>query len=87
MYAIVKKVVTPARSSMENLEPLIALGCFGLERLLFINACLTYMTRPLEVEITPNDGVCHKVVETVRVTINNAHDCGGSVTKGRKEEW
>ena len=56
MYAMVKNVVRPARSSVVNLAPLISLGCHCQYLLLVFRRHCTYMTRSLKVEVPPHYG-------------------------------
>jgi hypothetical protein len=74
MYAMVKKVVKPARSSVVNLAPLIALGYTGQLCSLHLVDLRTYMTRSLKVKIPPHNRARHNVIQTGLVRCET-HGC------------
>lgn len=73
MYAMVKKVVRPARSSVVNLAPLISLGYESQLCLLHSITVQTYMTGSLKVEVASNNRARHDVIETSLVC-RETHD-------------
>ena len=74
IYAIVKKVVKPARISVVNLAPLISLGYSRQLRSWQSVSLWAYMTRSLEVEVPPHDRARYDVIQTGLVC-REAHDC------------
>jgi hypothetical protein len=72
MYAMVKKVVRPARSSVVNLACRISLG-FDSQFHSRGDTVSTYMTRSIQVEIPPNERARDSIVEGSFVALDEAH--------------
>ena len=78
MYAIVKKVVMPARSSVVNLALRISFGLDSQHRSFTKTRQrnLTYMTRAIEMKVSPNDGCRDAVIDGSFFSLNETH-CRG----------
>jgi hypothetical protein len=81
---MVKKVVKPARSSVVNLAFRISLGFDG--QLCYPeHMVLTYMARPIQVEVFSNKGARDPIIECGLVALEETHCC--RFTRKIKTGW
>lgn len=73
MYAMVQKVVNPARISVVNLALGMASG-YSISAKDVANAeGLPHMTRSIQMEVSPDEGRRHKVIESGLVPLDETH--------------